>query len=103
MNTEQILKYISLAARGRSIVTGTDQVLRRVRRGGSICVIIADDASERTSKQINDKCTYYSVPLIRISVDMETLAGRCGKISPAAVICVTNPSLAKEIAGCAGK
>lgn len=103
MNTEKILKYISLAARGRSIAAGADQVLRRVRRGGGICVIMADDASERTSKQISDKCTYYSVPLIRLPVDMETLAGRCGKISPAAVICVTNPSLAKEIVGCAGE
>ncbi len=103
MDTEKILKYISLAARGRNIAVGTDQVLRCVRRGGSICALIANDASERTAKQISDKCAFYNVPLVRLPIDMEALAGRCGKLSPTAVICVTNASLAKEIAGCAGE
>lgn len=101
MNTEKILKYISLAAASRSVAFGTDQVLRRVRQGGSICVLLSSDASARTVKQISDKCAYYSVPLVSLPTDMEALAKQCGKISPAAVICITNASLSKEIVKCA--
>lgn len=103
MNTEKIFKYISLAARSRNIAAGGDIVMRQIRRGGTICVLLACDASERTAKQISDKCAYYRVPLVRLSVDMEALAAQCGKVSPTAVICVTEPSLAKEIVKCVGE
>ncbi len=98
MNTDKILKYVSLAAAGRNAVFGTDQVLSAIRRRQSgICVLLSADASERTAKQIKDKCAFYNVPLIALCVDMETLAKRCGKISPAATAAVTLPSLAREI------
>lgn len=101
MNTEKIFKYTSLAAASRSIAVGTEQVLRRVRRGGCICVLLSCDASSRTAKQISDKCAYYNVPLIKLPVNMEELARQCGKVSPAAVLCITNAQLAKEIVKCA--
>lgn len=98
VEVEIILRYASLASAGRNTVFGTEQVLKEVRRGGSrICVLLSSDASERTVKQISDKCAFYGTALIRLPVDMETLAKRCGKVSPCAALAVTSTSLAKEI------
>ena len=98
MEVEKILSYASLAAAGRNADFGTDQVLGEVRRRKSgICVLLSSDASKRTVKQIGDKCAFYGTALIKLPIDMEALAKRCGKVSPCAAVAVTEPSLAKEI------
>ena len=56
MKTDKILTYLGLAAAKRSTVPGTDLVLSEIRKKkGTICVLLASDASERTKKQITDK------------------------------------------------
>ena len=104
MKTDKILTYLGLAAAKRSVVLGTDLVLKEIRRcKGGLCVILASDASERTTKQITDKCTYYNVSLIRPDTDMETLGARVGKISPTACVAVTDRGLAMQIVKHAGE
>ena len=101
MKTDKILTYLGLAAAKRSVVLGSDLVLREVRRkSNGICVLLASDASERTTKQICDKCAYYKVSLIRLDTDMETLGARVGKISPTACAAVTDRGLASRIVKC---
>lgn len=96
--TDKILTYVGLAAAKRSVVLGTDLVLKEIRKKkGTVCVLLALDASERTTKQITDKCTFYSVPLIKLDCDMETLGKRVGKISPTACVAVTDSGLAAQI------
>ena len=98
MKTDKILTYVGLAAAKRSTVLGTDLVLKEIRKQkGTVCVVIASDASERTKKQINDKCTYYNIPLIHLDCDMETLGKRVGKISPTACAAVCDRGLAEQI------
>ena len=98
MKTDKILTYLGLAAAKRSVVLGTDLVLREVRRKkGTVCVLLASDASERTAKQITDKCKFYEVFLIRTECDMDELGKRVGKISPTACAAVTDSGLAKQI------
>lgn len=96
MNKEAILKYTSLAAAQRKTVCGTDAVLDEVRKTGKKCVLLAADASERTTKQITDKCTYYNVPLVKLDTPMDDLGKRVGK-GPTAAVAVTLPNLVKEI------
>ncbi len=103
MRTDKILTYLGLAAAKRSTVPGTDLVLSEIRKKkGTICVLLASDASERTKKQITDKCTFYNIPLIHPDCDMYTLGKRIGKSSPAACVAVTDRSLAIQIINNAG-
>lgn len=101
MKTDKILSYLGLAAASRSAVCGTKAVLDEVRkRKQGICVLVAEDVSERSAKQLSDKCGYYNVPLIKIPCDMYLLGQRLGKKSPVAATAVTNPSLARQIINC---
>lgn len=98
LKTDKTLTYLGLAAAKRSVVVGTDLVLREVRRQkGTVCVLLASDASERTAKQITDKCKFYEIPLIRPECDMEELGKRVGRISPTACVAVCDRGLATQI------
>lgn len=104
MKTDKILTYLGLASAKRSVVLGTDLVLKEIRKGkDSLCVLLASDASERTKKQITDKCSFYNVPLINIECDMDALGKRVGKISPVAVAAVCDKGLAAQIKTCAAE
>ena len=104
MNTDKILTYLGLASAKRSVVLGSDLVLKEIRKQkGGICVILACDASERTKKQITDKCSFYNIALINAECDMETLGKRVGKISPVAVAAVCDKGLSAQIIKCAAE
>lgn len=101
METNKILSYLGLAAASRTAVTGTELVLSEVRRGKKgVCVLMSSDVSERTAKQITDKCTFYKVPLIKLACDMYEVGKRTGKKHPVAAAAVTNPSLTRQILKC---
>lgn len=98
MKTDKILSYLGLAAASRSVACGTELVLTEVRRGKKdICVLMSSDVSERTEKQLTDKCAYYRVPLVKLPCDMYELGARTGKKHPVAAVAVTNPSLVRQI------
>ena len=98
MKTDKILSYVGLAAAKRSAVLGTDLVLREIRKKkGTVCVLLACDASERTKKQITDKCTFYEIPVVRLECDMDSLGKRVGRSSPTACTAVTDKGLADRI------
>ena len=101
MKTEKILAYIGFAAASRTAVFGTEPVLAQVRKQKKdTCVVMANDVSERTKKQITDKCTFYKVPLVFLPCSMDGIGQRTGKEHPVAVVAVTNPSLTGEILKC---
>ena len=98
MENEKILRFLGLATASRKSVSGTDLVLSAVRQKKKpFCVVMAADVSERTKKQLADKCTYYNVPLIKLGSDMYELGKRTGKGHPVAAVAVNEPSLANEI------
>ena len=61
MTEQKIETYMGLCRAAGGVVTGFDLVLGEVRRRRAVFVLIADDASERTRKQLTDKCNYYKV------------------------------------------
>jgi len=63
------------------IITGVDSVIGAVRGGKAKFVLIASDASDRTKKQITDKCTYYNVRYCTGEYDSAAIAQMLGKKS----------------------
>ena len=62
-NDKKILSLLGLAARGRNLSGGENQVLDAIRTGNARLVIIAENASDNTKKKFEDKCAYYDIPI----------------------------------------
>ncbi|WP_223700196.1 YlxQ family RNA-binding protein [Sutcliffiella deserti] len=74
----QWLSLLGLATRARKTITGEELVVKEVRAGNAKLVLVAGDASVNTLKKLNDKCTYYEVP-IRTVADRFELGRAIGK------------------------
>ncbi len=61
MTDTEVRKYIGLCMAAGGVRAGVSSALDDVRRGKSRLVIISTDASERSRKQISDKCAFYNV------------------------------------------
>jgi ribosomal protein L7Ae-like RNA K-turn-binding protein len=95
----QLSKYLGLCAASRSAVCGSELALSAVRKNPAkvYLMILAQNASARTEKQITDKCAYYKVKLIKPSLTMEELSDALGKSSLCAACAITNKGLAEKI------
>lgn len=96
------LSYIGFAAASGRLTAGTDTVLDEVRRASrrgvqaDIIVFLAKDASERTKKQIRDKCSFYGVSLIEAAKSY-ALSDAAGKKCALSAVCVTDRNLARAV------
>ncbi len=75
---DRIHSLIGLATRAGKTVSGETAVLSAIRSGKAELVLISAEASERTKKKFQDKCTYYNIPY-RFSGDLESLGKAVGK------------------------
>lgn len=89
MTDRKLENYIGLCRAAGGVTTGFDLVLGEVRRKKAVFVLIADDASERTGKQITDKCEYYKVPHFPAGMTSDELAGVLGKRASCAAAAFT--------------
>ena len=98
-NTPAILRMLGLARRSRSLVCGTDAVIAAVRSAKKPAIVVAaSDGSERTKKQLFDKCAFNGVPLVSIEADRATLAAALGdKNGQTSACAVTDRNMAKKI------
>ena len=62
-----------------------------------LVVLEASDTSENTHKKLTDKCAFYSVTLVRLDADGETLARAVGKTGAIAAVAVTDENLAELV------
>ncbi len=94
--TDPLLSTLGLCARARKLIIGTPMVCEAMRRGGPgtpLAVLEASDTSENTSEKLRSKCTYYRIPLYRLSADTEALGHAIGKSSLVAAVAVTDAQL----------
>ncbi len=56
-------KYIGLCMVAGGVRAGVSSTLDDVRHGKSRLVILSSDISERSRKQISDKCAFYNTPV----------------------------------------
>ena len=82
-------QYIGLCMAAGGVKTGVDTVLGEVRSQRAKLVLIASDASERTKKQINDKCAFYNVRSIEVNYTSDALASLLGKRAQCAAVALT--------------
>ena len=94
------LSAIGMCMRAGKLAVGPDVAFDTMRafsqrkKGDRVYVVIeASDTSENTHKRITDKCTYYDVPHIRLSVGMGELAEAVGKIRAVAAVGITDENL----------
>ncbi len=79
------LGVIGLAARARGIVIGTNQVLEAVRNKKAKHVLIANDVSDNTLKNLTDKSAYYQVCAEQTDITTEELGRAVGHSNTAAI------------------
>lgn len=93
-----VLRMIGLARRARKLAVGTDAVLDAVRSGKTAVALVASDASERTKKQVGDKCAFHGVTLIKLEADRRSLAAALGsKDGQTSACAVTDRNMAIKI------
>ena len=85
----EIKNYIGLCQAAGGVIAGGDQVLRAVRNGKVVCVLIAANASQRTMKQLTDKCTFYNVKHSVVDADSYDHGKWIGKSAPCTVLGLT--------------
>ena len=95
---ENAVKLLGFCRRSGRIVCGAGQVLAAVtgKRPPSV-VVIASDASDRTEKQIYDKCSYRDVRLARTGLTGEELAHLLGKDGVVMAAGATDSAIAAQI------
>lgn len=92
---KQVMSLIGLSKRAGKLVPGEAQTLDAIRSKKAKLVFIANDAGVNTTKRINDKAKYYSVPIIDMySKDELSIAtGDCNRI----VCAVTDLGFSKKM------
>ncbi len=95
MKEEKALSLLGMATRAGKTVSGEDTVLQSIRNGTAFLVIVSHEASDRSKKTFNDKCTYYDVPLVSLG-SKEELGRHLGKPSRT-VAAVTDEGLGRSI------
>ena len=86
MDTEKLLRYVGLCKRAGGVVRGADLIAKNLPK--TACVLLASDASERTAKQITDKCRSAGVLCVTIGADKYDLAYAVGAVSPCAAAAI---------------
>ncbi|WP_284639110.1 YlxQ family RNA-binding protein [Paenibacillus silviterrae] len=98
---DKFFSQLGLAMRAGKIVTGEGMVIDSVRSGEAKLVIISEDASEGTFKKVNDKCSYYHVPIHQYGSRVQ-LGSSIGK-EARVVIAVTDAGFARMLMKPSGK
>ncbi len=82
-------RMIGLCMAAGGVTVGFDLILGEIRRGRVKFLLIARDASERTRKQLTDKCRYYNVRFFITQYDSADLAHILGKSAVCAAAAFT--------------
>lgn len=92
------MKLLGFCRRSGKLICGVGQVMAAVtgKRPPAVAVLAAD-ASERTEKQLSDKCSYYGVRLYRAEVSGEELAHVFGKSGTVMAVGAADDGIAKQI------
>lgn len=95
MKAKQWMSLLGLANRARKIISGEELVIKEIRSGRAKLVLMAEDASENTTKKVTDKCNFYQVPL-RTVTDRYSLGQAIGK-EARVVVAVVDSGFANKL------
>lgn len=87
LDTIKLLRYVGLCKRAGGVIRGAELIEKALHKAPHpVCVLLSSDASERTMKQIHDKCKTAGVLCVTIEADKYTLAHTVGATSPCAAL-----------------
>ena len=92
---DRVLSMMSIAAKGRNLVSGEFAVEKAVKMGMAYLVIVAEDASDNTKKQFRNMCEFYEVPMV-VYGNKDTLGHFIG-MQMRANIAITDEGIANSI------
>lgn len=92
---DRAISMISIAAKGRNLVSGEFAVEKAVKCGKAYLVIVAEDASDNTKKQFSNMCEFYEVPMV-VYGNKDTLGHFIGT-QMRANIAITDEGIANSI------
>ena len=95
MKQDKILSSLSICKKAGMLACGEFQVDEAVKSGRGYLVIIAEDASPRTKKDVSDMCSYYEVPIYEHSTK-EALGAAVGK-EYLSQVCIKDKSFSDSI------
>jgi ribosomal protein L7Ae-like RNA K-turn-binding protein len=95
MDQSKAMSLLGLANRARKVISGEELVLKEIKNGRAKLVLLSNDASQNTSKRIQDKCLYYKVPVILIE-NREQLGTAIGK-EARVVVALNDAGFAKKL------
>ncbi len=94
---KKVMSYLGFARKSGNVVIGSDGAENAARRGDAKVVILAADASERTKKQVSDKCASFNVPIVRDLLTGDEIASCTGKRMTVSAAAVTERGLSEAI------
>lgn len=94
---DKILSYLGFAKKSGCAAVGAGPVLTAVRGSAGTVVVAASDASDRTKKQIRDKCESYGASLIPDAFTGDEIARAVGSKMTVAAVAVTDKNLSSAI------
>lgn len=76
------LSFLGLAVRARKVISGTELTINGIRNGEVKLVIMSEDCSARTKKDLHNKASYYNVPVVDTlnSSEIKTAIGKDRKV-----------------------
>ena len=92
---DRVISMISIAAKGRNLVSGEFAVEKAVKCGKAYLVVVAEDASDNTKKQFSNMCEFYEVPMV-VYGNKDTLGHFIGT-QMRANIAITDEGIANSI------
>lgn len=93
---KKFLSALGLCVRAGKVIFGVPMICEAMRRGGKntpAVVFEASDTSPNTHKRIGDKCVYYNIKHIKLSIGGEELAAALGKSAYLAAAAVTDKDM----------
>ncbi len=89
MDTEKLLRYVGLCKRAGGVVRGAEIIEKSLGKKPAVaCVLLASDASARTTEQLVRKCETAGVLCRKVGADMFDLAKAVGASSPCAALAI---------------
>lgn len=95
MLSRKTLSMLSLCQRAGMMTTGEESVEIAMKKGGSMLVIVAGDASENTKEKFVNKANFYKIPVV-VTSTRDELSSAIGKDNRT-VFTVTDTNFAEKI------
>ncbi|WP_102335896.1 YlxQ family RNA-binding protein [Salimicrobium jeotgali] len=95
MSKGTYLDFLGLAMRAGKITVGEEFIVKDIQSKRAKLVLVAADTGKQTKKKLNDKCSYYQIPIFEVD-DRQTISQAIGK-SGRVAIAVTEKGFAKKM------